>query len=74
VTRPRPAAIGRKSTFEKWAELNESTGAPTTQNGCSIYSSCAAGVEVALCTAQGGGHDQGNGSVGWPFLKKHQLP
>ena len=67
--------LGAKATFEKWAALNECTGAPSAEDdkGCSTYSSCKAGVEVTLCT-QGGGHAQGNASVAWPRLKKYQLP
>ena len=26
------------------------------------------------CTKQGGGHDQGDGNIGWPFLKQFTLP
>lgn len=68
--------LGAKATFEKWASLNTCTGSPsaTDANGCSTYSNCAGGVQVTLCTKQGGGHDQGNGSVGWPLLKKYTLP
>lgn len=68
--------LGAKATFEKWAALNECTGAASAEDakGCSTYSSCKAGVEVTLCTAQGGQHAQGDASVAWPILKKHQLP
>ncbi len=68
--------LGAKATFEKWAALNTCTGSPsaTDANGCSTYSNCAGGVQVTLCTKQGGGHDQGNGAVGWPLLKKYTLP
>jgi poly(3-hydroxybutyrate) depolymerase len=68
--------LGAKATFEKWAALNTCTGSPSAQdgNGCSTYSNCAGGVQVTLCTKQGGGHDQGNGSIGWPLLKKYTLP
>lgn len=68
--------LGAEATFDKWAELNECSGAPSAEDdkGCSTYSSCKAGVEVTLCTDQGGGHDQGNAAVGWPRLKKYQLP
>lgn len=68
--------LGAKGSFEKWASLNKCTGSPSAQdgNGCSTYSNCADGVQVTLCTKQGGGHDQGNGAVGWPLLKKYTLP
>lgn len=68
--------LGAKGTFTKWAELNKCTGAPSKEdsNGCSTYSDCSAGVKVTLCTKQGGGHDFGNASVGWPWLKQFTLP
>lgn len=68
--------LGAKATFAKWAELDKCTGSPSAEdaNGCSTYSNCGGGVQVTLCTKQGGGHDQGNGSVGWPLLKKYTLP
>lgn len=66
--------LGAQGTFEKWAELNQCTGSPADSSGCSLYSSCQSGVEVALCTKQGGSHEAGNASVGWPFLKRHTMP
>ncbi|WP_437594328.1 alpha/beta hydrolase family esterase [Sorangium sp. So ce1000] len=68
--------LGAKSTLEKWAQINKCTGSPSAEDskGCSTYSNCEGGVEVALCTKQGGGHDYGNASVGWPVLKRHTLP
>ena len=68
--------LGAKATFAKWAEKNQCTGSPSAEdsNGCSTYSTCAGGVQVTLCTKQGGGHEQGNGSVGWPILKKYSMP
>jgi len=68
--------LGAKASFKKWAELDKCTGSPSAEdaNGCSTYSTCADGVQVTLCTKQGGGHDYGNASVGWPILKKYTLP
>jgi polyhydroxybutyrate depolymerase len=68
--------IGAKATFQKWAEIDQCTGSPSAEdsNGCSTYSSCKDGVQVTLCTKQGGGHDPGNASVSWPVLKKYTLP
>jgi len=68
--------LGAKKTFQKWAELDKCTDTPSAEdaNGCSTYSKCGGGVQVTLCTKQGGGHEQGNGSVGWPILKKYTLP
>jgi polyhydroxybutyrate depolymerase len=68
--------LGAEATFEKWAELNQCSGAASEEDGqgCKTYSECAEGTEVTLCTKQGGGHDPGNASVGWPALKRHTLP
>lgn len=68
--------LGAKATQDKWAELNKCTGSASAAdaNGCTTYSNCEGGVQVTLCTKQGGGHDQGNGAVGWPILKKYTLP
>jgi len=46
--------------MKKWAELSGCTGsAADIGNGCQGYaaSQCPAGVEVILCTKQGGGHE-----------------
>jgi len=48
------------------------TGSATV--GCASYTACAGGAEVILCTREGGGHEPGNASVGWPVLKRHALP
>lgn len=68
--------LGAKTTFQKWASLNQCTGSPSAEdaNGCSTYSNCAGGVQVTLCTKQGGGHEHGNAAVGWPILKKYTMP
>jgi polyhydroxybutyrate depolymerase len=68
--------IGAQATFQTWAQINQCTGAPSAadSNGCSTYGSCAGGVQVTLCTKQGGGHDPGTASVSWPVLKKYTLP
>ncbi|WP_437786834.1 alpha/beta hydrolase family esterase [Sorangium sp. So ce1097] len=68
--------LGAKKGFEAWADINGCTGSPSAENGdgCSTYSTCQAGVDVTLCTKQGGGHDAGNARVGWPALKRHTLP
>ncbi|WP_437657842.1 alpha/beta hydrolase family esterase [Sorangium sp. So ce1182] len=68
--------LGAVGTFERWAELNQCTGAPSAEdsNGCSTYSSCAGGAEVTLCTAQGGGMAWGSPEIGWATLKRHSLP
>jgi polyhydroxybutyrate depolymerase len=67
--------LGAQKTFEKWAEIDQCTGTPSAKdsNGCSAYSNCQDGVEVILCTKQGGGLEAGNASVAWPVLKSHTL-
>lgn len=68
--------VGAINSFQKWALIDKCSGAPSAAdaNGCSTYSNCSGGVQVTLCTKQGGGHDQGNAAVGWPILKKYTLP
>jgi polyhydroxybutyrate depolymerase len=68
--------LGAKSTLEQWGKINGCTGSPSAENaqGCSTFSNCEGGVEVALCTKQGGSHEPGNASVGWPVLKRHVMP
>jgi len=67
--------LGAEGTFRFWAEKNGCEGSPTkNSDGCDEYSKCKDGTKVVLCTKQGGGHDQGNGKVGWPFLKQFTLP
>jgi polyhydroxybutyrate depolymerase len=67
--------LGAQATFEKWAQIDGCTGSPSQAdgNGCSSYSGCQAGVEVILCTKQGGSEDPGDPSVAWPVLKRHTL-
>jgi polyhydroxybutyrate depolymerase len=68
--------LGAQGTFQKWAQLDGCTGSPSAEdsNGCSTYSQCQDGVEVTLCTTQGGGHVTGNPQIGWSMLKKHPMP
>ncbi len=68
--------LGAEGTFQKWAEIDSCTGSPSAEdsNGCSTYSSCGGGVQVTLCTKQGGTHEPGNATVGWPLLKRYTLP
>lgn len=67
--------LGAEKNFKFWAEKNGCTGSPTTNsNGCNEYSNCKDGTKVVLCTKQGGGHEQGDGNIGWPFLKSFTLP
>jgi polyhydroxybutyrate depolymerase len=68
--------LGAQATFQKWADLDQCTGTASLAdgNGCSSYANCQGGVEVILCTKQGGGDDVGNATVAWPVLKRHHLP
>jgi len=68
--------LGAQATFEKWAQIDGCADPPSPPdgNGCSTHSSCAAGVEVVLCTKQGGGQAQGDATIAWPVLKRHALP
>lgn len=67
--------LGAEKNFKFWAEKNGCVGVPTTNSdGCQEYSSCNAGTKVVLCTKQGGGHEQGDGKIGWPFLKQFTMP
>lgn len=67
--------IGAESNFAKWAALDGCTDAPTDLGGgCQTRTQCSAGVEVSLCTRQGGGHDYMDAAAGWAFLKRHPMP
>jgi len=68
--------LGAQATFRKWAEIDGCNGSPSApdSNGCSTYANCEGGVEVVLCTKQGGGQDWGNAGIAWPLLKRHPLP
>jgi len=67
--------LGAKATFLKWSQIDHCAGSPSQEDshGCASYSDCQGGVEVILCTKQGGGDDPGDASIGWPVLKRHTL-
>jgi polyhydroxybutyrate depolymerase len=67
--------LGAQGTFEKWAAINHCVGPASSPDadGCSAYSGCGGGVEVILCTKQGGGEDPGDPSIAWPVLDRHTL-
>jgi len=67
--------LGAQGTFKEWATIDQCTDSPSAEdsNGCSSYSACQSGVEVILCTKQGGGQEAGNAGVAWPVLKRHTL-
>jgi polyhydroxybutyrate depolymerase len=68
--------LGAKATFEEWAKINECTGSPSQvdSHGCSSYGSCRDGVEVTLCTKEGGREEPGDATIAWPVLKRYTLP
>jgi polyhydroxybutyrate depolymerase len=67
--------LGAQATFEAWAKIDRCTGPPSAAdgNGCASYSSCEGGVEVTLCTKQGGHEDPGDPNIAWPVLERHTL-
>ncbi len=67
--------LGAQATFEKWAKINGCTGAASEPdiNNCSSYSGCPSGVEVILCTEEGGREEPGDASIAWPVLSRHTL-
>lgn len=66
--------LGAQATFQKWAQLDGCKGASAQDaNGCATYSNCDGGVQVTLCTKQGGGQEQGNAAIAWPVLQQHPL-
>jgi polyhydroxybutyrate depolymerase len=67
--------LGAQATFQKWAQIDACTDAPSAAdaNGCSTYAACQGGVQVVLCTKAGGGQEAGNASIAWPVLKAHPL-
>jgi polyhydroxybutyrate depolymerase len=68
--------LGAVGTLQRWAELDQCTGSPSAadSNGCQTYSNCAGGVEVTLCTTQGGGMAWGSPAISWPVLQRHPMP
>ena len=68
--------LGAQNNFKEWAKINGCTGEPTTNtpgNNCEMYENCKDGAMVGLCTINGGGHSEGDGKMGWEFLKQFSL-
>ena len=68
--------LGAKGNFNEWAKMDGCTGTPasnTPGNGCEMYESCEGGAKVGLCTINGGGHAEGDGKMGWDFVKQFSL-
>jgi polyhydroxybutyrate depolymerase len=68
--------LGAQATFQKWRDIDQCAGSPSPAdaNGCSTYSNCQGGVEVALCMRQGAGQNPSDAAIAWPALKRHSLP
>ncbi|ORX84819.1 alpha/beta-hydrolase [Anaeromyces robustus] len=69
--------MGAKNNMKEWAKMNGCTGSPKTNtpgNNCEMYENCEGGSKVGLCTINGGGHSEGDGKMGWEFLKQFSLP
>jgi len=67
--------LGAVGTFQAWAQIDHCAGAASSvdANGCAHYSGCQDGVEVILCTKQGGTDDPGDPTIAWPVLTRHTL-
>ena len=68
--------MGAKGNFNEWAKMDGCTGNPASNNpgnGCEMYENCEGGAKVGLCTINGGGHAEGDGKMGWDFVKQFSL-
>ena len=71
--------LGAKACWQKWASIDGCTDTPAypTVNGstweCAYYKQCQANVQVGVCI-NNGGHEYGDGTIGWTFLKQFTLP
>jgi polyhydroxybutyrate depolymerase len=67
--------LGAVGSFQAWAQIDHCAGAASSAdaNGCAHYSGCQNGVEVILCTKQGGMDDPGDPTIAWPVLRRHAL-
>jgi poly(3-hydroxybutyrate) depolymerase len=73
---------GAKGTLELWKKIDQCTGAvQTSRQYCETYSTCAAGVEVTLCSLPNTGHDTYNNAVAmsvpdvaWEMFQRQPMP
>jgi len=67
--------LGAQGTFEEWSAIDGCVGPASAPDadGCSGYAGCEDGVEVILCTKQGGREEPGDPSIAWPVLARHAL-
>jgi len=70
----RVTFLGAEQSLARWAEIDACSETTTTDGGCVYHTECAAGVEIGLCTIQGGGHAPGDADAGWAFLSRFSLP
>lgn len=65
--------LGALGSFQAWAQIDHCAGAASSAdaNGCAHYSGCRDGVDVILCTKQGGQDDPGDPRIAWPVLSRH---
>lgn len=66
--------LGAEGSFNRWAQINGCTGAPSAPDahGCSRYSQCADGVDVVLCTKKDAPAEPGDATIAWPILSQHR--
>lgn len=73
---------GAKKSLDLWKNIDQCTGSETTTHQyCEGYTSCAAGVEVTLCSLPNTGHDTYNNAVGmsvpdvaWEMFQRQPMP
>jgi polyhydroxybutyrate depolymerase len=73
---------GAKATLDLWKKIDQCTGSVTTTHQyCESYTSCAAGVEITLCSLPNTGHDTYNNAVGlsvpdvaWELFLRQPMP
>lgn len=70
----RVTFLGAEQSLARWSEINGCSATTTEADGCVFHTECDAGVEVGLCTIQGGGHAPGDADTGWAFLSQFSLP
>jgi polyhydroxybutyrate depolymerase len=68
--------MGAKNNLKEWAKMNGCKGEPkqgVPGNDCEMYEECDGGAKVGLCTIKGGQHAEGDGKMGWDFVKQFSL-
>ena len=73
---------GAKKSLDLWKDIDQCTGSETTTHQyCESYTSCAAGVEITLCSLPNTGHDTYNNAVGmsvpdvaWEMFQRQPMP